>query len=135
MAQMKPTVKKGNLKSSTKKTEKDPKRKLKLAPERAPEPEPEDGPELEAATPEQSAASARVFLDAAPCQKRVYTEHNHLCVNCEPPAPQVVAYVDKALALRDARAGMTQVFPLQCGPRSERQQHGKPTAHAPSPTA
>ena len=36
MAQMKPTVKKGNLKSSTKKTEKDPKRKLKLAPERAP---------------------------------------------------------------------------------------------------
>ena len=56
---MKPTEKRGNLKGSAKKKAKDPKRKLKLAPKRAPEPGPEDGPEREAATPEQSAGSAR----------------------------------------------------------------------------
>ena len=65
LAQMKPTVKKGDLTGSAKKKERDPKRKLKLAPERAPAPNTEDGPELEAATPEQSAANARAFLDAA----------------------------------------------------------------------
>ena len=41
------------------------KHKLRLGPPRAPAPNTEDGPELEAATPDQSAARARKFLDAA----------------------------------------------------------------------
>jgi hypothetical protein len=58
-------------------------------------------------------------------EARRHQKRTHMA--CGPPPrargrpSQVVAYVDKALALRDARAGMAQVFPLQWGPRSEQQ--------------